>query len=68
MVTRLRREGFAAVHDELSKLIEQAEGKKKDKLNDFYKYVYNNQDGLLDLDQRRFNPSCLPWWHRRQCG
>jgi hypothetical protein len=52
MVTRLRREGFAAVNDELRKLIEQAEGKKKDKLKDFYRYVGNNQDGLLDLDQR----------------
>ena len=60
MVTRLRREGFAAVHDELRKLIEQAEGKKKDKLKDFYKYVCNNQDGLLDLEQRRFtHPACL---------
>jgi len=60
MVTRLRREGFAAVHDELRKQIEQAEGKKKDKLKDFYKYVCNNQDGLLDLEQRRFtHPACL---------
>jgi hypothetical protein len=60
MVTRLRREGFAAVHDELRKQIEQAEGKKKDKLNDFYKYVCHNQDGLLDLEQRRFtHPACL---------
>jgi hypothetical protein len=60
MVTRLRREGFAAVHDELRNLIEQAEGKKKDKLNDFYKYVCHNQDGLLDLDQRRLtHPACL---------
>jgi hypothetical protein len=54
MVTRLRREGFAAVHDELRKQIEQAEGKQKDKLKDFYKYVRNNQDGLLDLEQRGF--------------
>ena len=60
MVTRLRREGFAAVHNELRKQIEQAEGKKKDKLKDFYKYVCNNQDGLLDLEQRRFtHPACL---------
>ena len=54
MVTRLRREGFAAVNDELRKQIEQAEGKKKDKLTDFYKYVCHHQDGLLDLEQRRF--------------
>ena len=60
MVTRLRREGFAAVQDELRKLIEQAEGKKKDKLKDFYRYVGNNQDGLLDLEMRRCtHPACL---------
>ena len=60
MVTRLRREGFTAVQDELRKLIEQAESKKKDKLKDFYKYVCHNQDGLLDLEQRRLTqPACL---------
>src|SRR4030066_814282 len=60
MVTRLRREGFAAVNDQLRELIEQAEGKKKDKLKDFYRYVGNNQDGLLDLELRRFtHPACL---------
>jgi hypothetical protein len=60
MVTRLRREGFAAVNNELRELIEQAEGKKKDKLKDFYRYVGNNQDGLLDLEMRRFtHPACL---------
>jgi hypothetical protein len=60
MVTRLRREGFTAIQDELRKQIAQAEGKKKDKLKDFYKYVCNNQDGLLDLEQRRFtHPACL---------
>jgi hypothetical protein len=60
MVTRLRREGFTAIQDELRKQIEQAEGKKKDKLKDFYKYVCHNQDGLLDLEQRGFtHPACL---------
>ena len=60
MVTRLRREGFAAVYDELREQIEHAGGKQKDKLKDFYKYVRNNQDGLLDLDQRRVtHPACL---------
>jgi hypothetical protein len=52
IVNRLRREGFAAVHNELRQQIEQAEGRKKDKLKDFYKYVHNNQDGLLDLEKR----------------
>jgi len=60
MVTRLRREGFAAVQDELRELIEQADGKKKDRLKDFYRYVYNNQDGLLDLEIRRCtHAACL---------
>jgi hypothetical protein len=60
MVTRLRREGFAAVNAELRELSEQAEGKKKDRLKDFYRYVYNNQDGLLDLEMRRCtHPACL---------
>lgn len=60
MVTRLRREGFSAVYAELREQIEQAGGKQKDKLKDFYKYVCNNQDGLLDLEQRRFtHPACL---------
>lgn len=60
MVTRLRREGFVAVQDELRKQIDQTEGKQKDRLKDFYKYVRNNQDGLLDLDQRGFTqPACL---------
>ncbi len=32
--------------------IEQAEGREKQKLKDFYRYIHNNQDGLLDLNQR----------------
>ena len=33
-------------------MIDQAEGRKRELLEDFYKYVHNNQDGLLDLKYR----------------
>lgn len=52
MVTRLRREGFAPAQPDFRKMIDQAEGKKRKRLEDFYKYVHNNQDGLLDLKYR----------------
>ena len=52
MVTRLQQEGFSAVRSDFRKMIDQAEGKKRERLEDFYKYVHNNQDGLLDLKYR----------------
>jgi len=52
MVTRLRREGFAVVHHDLRKQIEQAEGRKRELLEEFFKYVRHDQDGLLDLEYR----------------
>ena len=52
MVIRLRQEGFAGVQHDLRKMIDQAEGRKRELLEDFYKYVHNNQDGLLDLKYR----------------
>ena len=52
MVTRLCQDGFAAVQDDLRKMIDQADGRKRELLEDFYKYVHNNQDGLLDLKYR----------------
>jgi hypothetical protein len=55
MVTRLRQEGFAAVQHDLRKMIDQAEGRKRELLEDFYKYVHNNQDGLLDLKYRGYS-------------
>jgi hypothetical protein len=55
IVTRLCQEGFAAVQDDLRKMIDQADGRKRELLEDFYKYVHNNQDGLLDLKSRGYN-------------
>ena len=60
MVSRLRREGFEAVAPELKQHIQQAEGNQQKLLLDFYRYVRNNQDGLLDLEYREcFLPACL---------
>ena len=60
VVTRLRHEGFAAVAPELQQHIQQAEGNQQKLLLDFYRYVRNNQDGLLDLEYREcFLPACL---------
>ena len=60
MVTRLRQEGFPAVAPELQQHIQQAEGNPQKLLLDFYRYVRNNQDGLLDLQYRAcFLPACL---------
>ena len=55
MVIRLRQEGFAAVQHDFRKMIDQAEGRKRELLEDFYKYVHNNQDGLLDLKYRGYS-------------
>ena len=55
MVTRLRQEGFTAVQHDFRKMIDQAEGRKRELLEDFYKYVHNNQDGLLDLKYRGYS-------------
>lgn len=54
-VTRLRQEDFATIHKDLRKLIEMAEGRKQELLKDFYKYVHNNQDCLLDLKYRGYS-------------
>jgi hypothetical protein len=60
VVSRLRREGFEAVSPELKQHIQQAEGKKRKLLLDFYQYVHNNRDGLLDLEYRACSlPACL---------
>jgi hypothetical protein len=52
IVTRLRQEGFESVRLDLKQLIQQATGQQREKLEDFYQYVYHNQDGLLDLQYR----------------
>lgn len=60
VVTRLRQEGFEAVSPALKQHIEQAEGRKRKLLVEFYQYVHNNQDGLLDLEYRECTlPACL---------
>ncbi len=60
VVTRLRQEGFNAVAPELKQHIQQAEGNQQKLLLDFYRYVLNNQDGLLDLQYRACStPACL---------
>ena len=52
IVTQICEKGFSSVTKELRQRIEQAEGREKQKLEDFYRYIQNNQDGLLDLDKR----------------
>ena len=52
IVTLLRHEGFSSVTQDLSQRIEQSEGREKQKLKEFFSYVHNNQDGLLDLQER----------------
>lgn len=52
MVTRLRQERFELVSPELIQHIQQTEGKARKLLVEFYQYVSNNQEGLLDLEQR----------------
>jgi hypothetical protein len=60
VVMRLRQEGFEAVSPELKQHIQQAEGKRRQLLVDFYQYALNNQDGLLDLHYRGCPfPACL---------
>jgi len=60
VVSRLRHEGFDAVAPELKQHIQQAEGNQQKLLLEFYRYVHNNRDGLLDLEYRAcFLPACL---------
>jgi len=54
IVRKLRQEGFTAVGHELKQRIDQARGKRRDKLKQFYQYIYYQQDGLQDLDQRGY--------------
>jgi len=52
IVAQLRHEGFSSVSNDLSQRIEQSEGREREKLEEFYSYIHNNQDGLLDLERR----------------
>ena len=55
MVKKLRQQGLAAVSQELKQQIDQASGKRKENIKDFYRYIYCQQDGLLDLPQRGYS-------------
>jgi hypothetical protein len=60
VVSRLRQEDFEAVAPELKQHIQQAEGRRRKLLLEFYQYVHNNRDGLLDLQYRACSiPTCL---------
>jgi hypothetical protein len=60
IVSQLRQKGFSSVSKELSHRIEQSEGRERQKLKEFYCYIHNNQDGLLDLEHRGVDlPACL---------
>jgi hypothetical protein len=52
VVKLLRTKGFAEVRDSLQLCVDQAEGKQKKQMKEFYDYVRNNQDVLLDLEHR----------------
>lgn len=60
VVTLLRQMGWEAVSPELKQHIQQAEGRRRQLLLDFYQYLHHNQDGLLDLEYRACSlPPCL---------
>lgn len=52
IVTQLRHKGFSSVSKDLRQRIEQSDDRDKKKLKDFYQYIHNNQDGLVDLENR----------------
>jgi len=52
IVTQICEKGFSSVIEDLRQRIEQSDGREQQKLTDFYRYIHNNQDGLLDLDKR----------------
>lgn len=59
-VKTLRAKGFNPVRTDLRQWIDQAEGKSKQQWEEFYRYIHNNQDGLLDLEHRGLSvPACL---------
>jgi len=61
IVKQLRQNGFPSVCQELKGMIGEAEGKTKEKLITFYRYIANNQDSLLDLEYRNsaYKPASL---------
>lgn len=55
ILLQLRQKGFSSVSIDLRQRIEQSEGKERQRLKEFYSYIHNNQDGLLDLEHRGIN-------------
>lgn len=55
VVMKVRQYGFSVVSQELQHQMEQAVGQKKEKLRQFYQYLFSQQDGLLDLSQRGYS-------------
>ncbi len=52
VVKILRTRGFKEAQDSLQDCMEQVEEKQKEQMEDFYQYIQNNQDVLLDLEHR----------------
>jgi hypothetical protein len=60
VISRLRQEGFDSVRTQLKELIQLSSGARRKKLEDFYRYIHHNRDGLLDLPLRGLHhPHCL---------
>ncbi len=60
IVTQLHEGGFSSVSIDLRQCIERSEGRERQRLQDFYNYIHNNQDGLLNLEHRGIDlPACL---------
>lgn len=60
IVKILREQGLEVVRKDLEKQIQEATGKRKELLQEFYRYVDNSREALLDLKQRGYSePSCL---------
>jgi hypothetical protein len=55
LVARVRQAGFESVRSDLTMVIQQSTGKQRKKLEDFYRYLYHNRDGLLDLQYRGYS-------------
>ena len=60
LVKILREQGLEVIRKDMEKQIDQATGKRKELLQEFYRYIHNNRDALLDLKQRGYSePSYL---------
>ena len=60
LTERLRNEGFTSVQEELEQRMDQSDERERKKIKEFYQYVQNNQDGLIDPEKRGVDvPVCL---------